>query len=606
MTDPLPPAHIDDHGLIGDLRTAALVSSTGTLAWLCYPRFDSPSVFASLLDAERGGRFELAPVGGGYVARQRYRPDTGVLVTSFFSESGVLEVTDLMPVPREARISNDRPLGQGGPNPRLVRRVRAVSGAAQVRLRCAPAFDYGRAEHHLEVQGQRATFSTPDLTLYLHASLDLSADGTAACTEFTLHEGQEASFTLSDHPRPTDVPAALRDTLAYWRGWLAQCHYTGRWREEVRRSALTLKLLTYSPTGAIVAAPTTSLPEWPGGERNWDYRYTWPRDAAFTAYALLRLGFTAEAKAFNRFILTHACGEDGSLSPLYRIDGSTDLTEQELGHLAGHAGSRPVRVGNGAAGQRQLDVYGEFIDAVYIHNKHGEPLAFDDWTRLRRLLGYVCDHWRDPDDGIWEARSGARHHVLSKVMCWVALDRGLRIAAQRGLPGDTARWQAERDAVYEDVMASGHNGDTLAFSQTYGSDLMDGANLLLPLVKFVGPRDPRWLHTLERIQQELCVGPLVYRYRLKQGAQDGLLSDEGAFLACSYWLVECLARAGRLDEARDNFEQLLALHSPLGLLSEELSPGGTALGNYPQALSHLALISAAFHLDRALDGAQLM
>lgn len=606
MSQPAPAAHIDDHGLIGDLRTAALVRVTGTLDWLCYPHFDSPSVFAALLDEEKGGAFALAPVGEGFVSRQRYHPDTAVLITSFYSGAGLVELTDFMPVPAEAHISDERPLGAGGPNPCLIRTVRAVRGPARIRLRCAPAFDYARAGHGLTVSGRQARFDGPGLSLHLHASHDLRPDGAAACAEFGLAEGEQATFVLSDDPRPPQSGPALDQTLRFWRGWLRQCRYTGRWRERVRRSAITLKLLTFAPTGAIVAAPTTSLPEWIGGERNWDYRYTWPRDAAFTAYALLRLGFTAEAKAFNGFILRHAVGPDGALQPLYRIGGSNHLAEHTLDHLAGYGGSRPVRIGNGAARQRQLDVYGAVLDALYIHNKHGEPLSYDAWTGVRRLLDYVCEHWRGPDDGIWEARSGPRQHVLSKVMCWVALDRGLRIAAQRGLPGASGRWLAERDAVYEDVMASGHAGDAQSFTQSYGQDLMDAANLLLPLVKFVGPRDPRWLHTLDRIQRDLGVGPLVYRYRLHQGALDGLSCDEGAFLACSYWLVECLARAGRLDQAHDQFEQLLALSSPLGLLSEELSPDGQALGNYPQALSHLALISAAFHLDRALDGAQLM
>ncbi len=596
-------ASIDDHGLIGDMRTAALVSTGGDVTWLCYPRFDSPSVFAALLDEQRGGRFSIAPTGD-YRERQRYVSQSCVLITAFQGEAGLLEVIDFMPVPTEARISLDQPLGVGGPPPRLTRLVRATTGTHTVSVRCQPAFDYARAGHQLHLHAGRATFEGPDLTLHLDSGAPLAADGTAAVGTFTLRAGESCCFTLSSDPAgaPQAPHDALQDTLDFWRGWLAQCTYQGRWRNHVHRSALTLKLLTYAPSGAIIAAPTTSLPERVGGERNWDYRYSWPRDAAFTVYALLRLGFRAEAKAFNHFILSQPQGAGGEvpLRTMYTISGEGDLTECTLDHLSGYRGSRPVRVGNGAAGQFQLDIFGEFLDAAYLYNKHGEPLAYDDWVRLRRILDFVSEHWRDPDDGIWEARSGQAHHVLSKVMCWVALDRGVRIARQRGLPGDTERWQRERDAVLEDVMASGHDGELNAFTQTYDSDTMDAANLLLPLVRFVGPRDPRWIATLDRIEADLATGPLVYRYRLDQGASDGLTGEEGTFLACAYWLVECLARARRVAEARDRFEHLLTLQGPLGLLSEELSPGGLPLGNYPQALSHLALISAAFHLDRAL------
>ena len=596
---------IDDYGLIGDMRTAALIGCDGSVGWLCYPRFDSPSVFADLLDPEIGGRFTVA-AEGEYRQRQRYLAESCVLITAFQGEAGLLEVIDFMPVPNEARISLDRPLGGGGPPPRLTRLIRASTGTHQVSVRCQPAFDYARASHELALEPGRAVFTAPGLTLYLDSEAPLTADGGAALSSFTLRAGESRCFTLSGDPAgaPQAPADALEDTLAFWRDWLSQCRYEGRWRHHVHRSAMTLKLLTYAPSGAILAAPTTSLPERIGGERNWDYRYSWPRDAAFTVYALLRLGFRAEAKAFNHFVLSQPrpAGEGVPLQTMYRITGEGDLTESTLDHLTGYRESRPVRIGNGAAGQFQLDIFGEFLDAAYLYNKHGEPLAYDDWLRLRDILDFVCDHWRDPDDGIWEARSGQAHHVLSKVMCWVALDRGLRIAAQRGLPGDTPRWRRERDAVLEDVMVNGHDGDLQAFTQTYGSDTMDAANLLLPLVRFVGPRDPRWTHTLDRLLAELGDGPLVYRYRLDQGASDGLTGDEGGFLACAFWMVECLARARRLPEARERFEHLLTLQGPLGLLPEELSMGGLPLGNYPQALSHLALISAAFHLDRALDG----
>ncbi|WP_027481096.1 glycoside hydrolase family 15 protein [Deinococcus pimensis] len=601
----MPYLPLEDYGLIGDMRTAALVGRHGGVDWWCYPHFDSPSVFAAILDDERGGRFLIEPATPYERSRQMYLPDTNVLSTVFLGEQGVLTVTDFMPVPEEARVSLNRPLGEGGPPPRLMRRVQAVGGPVAVRVTCRPAFDYARATHELTLDGHHAVFRSPDLTLHLHGDRPLRDAGDGGVTvEFTLREGEEARFVLgADDADETHRFGPLeRDTLAFWRSWLRGCRYDGLWREQVRRSALVLKLLTFAPTGAIVAAPTTSLPERVGGERNWDYRYMWPRDAAFTVYALLRLGFTAEAKAFNDFVEARSKeGHTGTVSPIYRIGGDGDLDEQTLGHLSGYRDSRPVRIGNGAAHQSQLDVYGELLDAIYLYNKHGEPLSYDEWTEVRRILDWVCDHWSEPDDGIWEVRSGRRPHVLSRVMCWVALERGVRIALQRGLPGPLERWREQRDLIYEEVMTRGYREELGAFTQAYDEDVMDAANLLLPLVKFVGPRDPRWLGTLDRIQKELAVGPLVFRYRLDRGAVDGLAGEEGAFLACSFWLVECLARAGRLEEARTKFDRLLSFASPLGLLSEQVSVGGLLVGNMPQALSHLAMISAAFQLDRSLS-----
>ncbi|AFZ68155.1 glycoside hydrolase family 15 protein [Deinococcus peraridilitoris] len=601
----MPYLPLEDYGLIGDMRTSALIGKNGSVDWMCYPCFDSPSIFCALLDDAKGGRFQIAPEVEVSSTRQLYLPDSNVLVTAFMCEQGILEVIDFMPVPPEARITPDRPLGVGGPPPRLVRLVRALTGELPVKASCRPAFDYARQPHALEVRGRDAEFRTPELALRLRASVDLAAEEDAAVARFTLRQGEDVSFTLGAHddPVPENLSALERDTLDFWRNWISQCQYTGRWREAVWRSALALKLLTFAPSGAIVAAPTTSLPEHVGGERNWDYRYMWPRDAAFTVYALLRLGFTAEAKAFNDFIEARSReGGSGIVRPIYRIDGGNSLDEQELPHLEGYRGSRPVRIGNGAHGQKQLDIYGELIDAIYLYNRHGEPLSYDEWCEVRAMLDWVCEHWREDDDGIWEVRSGQQPHLLSKVMCWVALERGIRIANYRGLPGQLDRWREERDTIYEEVMSRGFDPELGAFTQAYDTKLMDGANLLLPLVKFVGPRDPRWLSTLDRSLEKLAVGPLVYRYRLEDGADDGLEGEEGAFLACSFWMVECLVRAGRLEEARTKFEQLLAFSSPLGLMSEEFGQSGCLLGNMPQALSHLALISAAFHLDRALSG----
>jgi GH15 family glucan-1,4-alpha-glucosidase len=410
-----------------------------------------------------------------------------------------------------------------------------------------------------------------------------------------------------ERPAPygdADIDAAFAATVAFWRGWLRRSRYSGRWREMVHRSALTLKLLTYAPTGAIVAAPTTSLPEKVGGSRNWDYRYTWIRDAAFTLYALLRLGFTDEAGAFMSWLERRfhdaADRESGRLQVLYGVDGREDLSEEELTHLEGYLGSAPVRIGNGAADQLQLDVYGELMDSVYLCNKHGLPIYHDGWVELTRNLEWLMEHWDQPDQGIWEPRSGRRDFTYSRLMCWVAMERAIRIALQRGLPADLPRWSAERDRVYRQIIDRGWHPARRAFVQHYDSDALDASLLLMPLCKFVAPTDPRWLSTLDAISAELVSDSLVYRYQVA-ASPDGLADDEATFSMCSFWWVEALARAGRLDEARLAFEKMLTYANHVGLYAEEIGPAGEQLGNFPQAFTHLALISAAYDLDRRLD-----
>jgi GH15 family glucan-1,4-alpha-glucosidase len=398
----------------------------------------------------------------------------------------------------------------------------------------------------------------------------------------------------------------FEQTVEYWRRWLSRCTYTGRWREMVHRSVLALKLLTYEPTGAIVAAPTCSLPEGVGGERNWDYRYTWIRDAAFTLYGLLRVGFTEEAEAFMGW-LEARCRDpkpDGSLQLMYGIDGRSDLTEETLDHLNGYRGSRPVRIGNGAYDQLQLDIYGELMDAVYLFNKYGTPISYDLWIHLRKLINWVCDNWHRRDEGIWEVRSGQQHAVYSKLMCWVAVDRGLRLAEKRSFPADRERWLAVRDEIYQEIMEKGWNPERGAFVQSFGSDTLDASNLIMPLVFFVSPKDPRMLSTLDATNRSpreggLVSNSLVYRYDVEK-SEDGLMGEEGTFSLCTFWLVEALTRAGRVEEARLIFERMLGYANHLGLYAEEISPSGEALGNFPQAFTHLTLISAAFNLDRAL------
>jgi GH15 family glucan-1,4-alpha-glucosidase len=597
---------IQDYGIIGDMHSAALVGTNGSIDWLCFPHFDSPSVFAAILDDEKGGRFKIAPASEGAARKQLYWPDTNVLITRFFTPDGVGEVIDYMPVGVPEN-------GHG--YHQLVRRVRVVRGEMGFRMECSPAFDYARAEHETEVTTEGAAFRTPDLCLGLSTSVPLEQSAGSAFAEFSLEEGQAAVFVLREieaggdcdsSPSGEEEDELFRQTVEYWRRWLSKCTYTGRWREVVERSALALKLLTFEPTGAMVAAPTMGLPEGVGGERNWDYRYTWIRDAAFTLYGLLRIGFTEEAAAFMAWIEARCkdSGTGGSLQLMYGLDGRHDLTEVTLDHLDGYRGSRPVRLGNGAYDQLQLDIYGELMDAVYLYNKHGDPISYDLWTRLRTLINWVCDNWQREDEGIWEIRGGRRHFVYSKLMCWVAVDRGLRLASKRSFPADRERWLRVRDEIYEEIMDRGWSPERNAFVQSYDDDTLDASNLIMPLVFFLAPNDPRMLGTLDATNRPprdggLVANSLVYRYDVEKSA-DGLAGEEGTFSLCTFWLVEALTRAGRVDEARLMFEQMLGYANHLGLYAEEIGHSGEALGNFPQAFTHLTLISAAFNLDRAL------
>jgi GH15 family glucan-1,4-alpha-glucosidase len=593
---------IAEHGVIGDLHTVALVGTDGTIDWFCTPHFDSPSVFASLLDRRRGGHFRVAPARPGWTSKQLYLPDTNVLITRFLSPEGVAEVEDFMPVSASGERHRQR----------LIRRVIGVRGEIRMRMECEPRFDYARAEHETIPHEQGVIFRSRTLSLALAAPTALRPTRHGVRCEFTLRAGETATFVLervgdSGRPRlhPEQLTRALyEETVGFWRRWLSRSRYAGRWREMVHRSALTLKLLTFQPTGAIVAAPTTSLPEQLGGSRNWDYRYTWIRDAAFSLYGLLRLGFTEEAEAFMGWIQQRLRGRRsrgaGPLQVMYGIDGRVDLDEETLDHLDGYRGSRPVRIGNGAAGQLQLDIYGELIDSVYLFNKYGRPIYHDAWEAICRALEWLSENWDQPDEGIWEVRGGRHDFVYSRLMCWVAVERAIRIARQRGLPADLVRWLEVRDAIHRQIMDRGWNERRRAFVQHYDTDFLDASVLVMPLVKFVAPTDPRWLSTLDAISRELVSDSLVYRYNVG-ASPDGLVGEEGTFSMCSFWYVEALARAGRVDEARLAFEKMLTYGNHLGLYSEEIGPTGEQLGNFPQAFTHLALISAAFNLDRALS-----
>ena len=608
----MPYKPIEDYGMIGDMHTVALVATDGSIDWLCVPNFDSPSVFGAILDDKKGGTFKIAPVEDGIINKQFYWPETNVLVTRFLAPHGAAELTDFMPAGRA--VSGDRHFHQ------IIRRVTAVRGSLDFRMTCRPAFNYARDPHTVTIEEDGAVFVSPALSLGLAAATTLEERDGAVVSDFTLAQGESAVFVLrhlSDESgcglclSPDEGEDLFRKTVDYWHDWIGQCAYTGRWREMVHRSALALKLLTFEPTGAIVAAPTCSLPEDLGGERNWDYRYTWIRDSAFTAYAFLRLGFTDEAEAYMQFLakLCKTPGPDGGIQIMYGIDGRKTLTEESLDHLDGYMSSKPVRIGNGAYDQLQLDIYGELLDAAYLYNKYGAPISYDLWTSLRALTDWVCDNWRRRDEGVWEVRGGQQEFVYSKLMCWVALDRAIRLADKRSFPAPRDRWLSVRDEIYEDIIAKGWSEERQAFVQHYGSTSLDAANLMMGLTFFMSPADPRMLKTLDATllppeKGGLTANSLVYRYNVEE-TEDGLDGEEGTFNICTFWLVEALTRAGRhdrarLEEGRLIFERMLGFANHVGLYAEETGPHGEGLGNFPQAFTHLALISAAFNLDRAL------
>ncbi|HEX8803909.1 MAG TPA: glycoside hydrolase family 15 protein [Acidimicrobiales bacterium] len=598
-----PP--IADHGLIGDMQTAALVAADGTVDWFCCPRFDSPSVFASLLDDQRGGRFALAPVTTGHTTKQMYLPDTAILVTRFLSASGIAEIVDFMPVDRPELASDRR---------RLVRAVRGVRGEVELEARVEPRFDYGRRPHTAHVDGTTAVFESGGERLHLTSVSPLERDGDDVRSRFTVRAGETAGMVLesgvSGSPQRIgggEVLQLLLDTRSYWHRWLARCTYRGRWREAVERSAITLKLMTYAPSGGLVAAPTAGLPEQVGGSRNWDYRYTWVRDGSFSVYALLGLGFTEEAAAFGEWLrarVVEQAGErSGPLKIMYRIDGSSDLSEETLDHLDGYMGSRPVRIGNGASDQLQLDIYGEAMNSIHALDSgllRDWGVGHEGWQHIVTMIDWLCEHWHDPDEGIWETRGGRRPFVYGQVMSWVALDRAIRMATARGRPGDLGRWARERDRIHEQVMTAGWNEQLGAFVQYEGADVLDASLVLMPLLGFILPSDARWRSTMAAMDRTLLDDSLVYRYD-PAASPDGLPGSEGTFSLCTFLYVDALARSGRLDEARLTFTKMLTYANHLGLYSEEIDHTGQQVGNFPQAFTHLALIAAVLNLDARLD-----
>jgi GH15 family glucan-1,4-alpha-glucosidase len=600
---------VEEHGLVGDLQTAALIAHDGAVTWFCAPRFDSPSIFASLLDPERGGTFTIHPEATDVVCKQLYLPGTPILITRFLSERGVGEVLDFMPVTG----------GDATGRHRLVRLLRMVRGTMTFHLRCRPRFNYGRDDHEVQAYPDGAVYRSRAATLTVHwirvgaELLDyrrIERDGRDAQVSLELTEGESGGVVLetgeAGTPRVYRLPEVLElqaQTETFWRRWLDRSPYRGRWRETVQRSAMTLKLLTYAPTGAIIAAPTAGLPERTGGTRNWDYRYTWVRDASLSVLALLRLGFTQEAVGAARWLqdrVREAADNTSPLQIMYRIDGSSDLQEETLEHLVGYQDSSPVRIGNGAAGQLQLDMYGAILEAFHYGSRRNLGITHHGWQKIATLVDWLSDNWDQPDDGIWEVRANRRDHTYSRMMCWVAFDRAIRLAARLGRPADTHRWIRNRDAVYQQIIRRGYHHGRQSFVQHYGADVLDASLLTMPALGFITPTDPMWQGTLRAIDNDLVSDSLVYRYDPRT-APDGLPGNEGTFSMCTFWYIDALARSGRLDDARLTFEKMLTYSSPLGLYSEEIAPTGEQIGNYPQAFSHLSLINTALTLDRLLD-----
>lgn len=591
----LPHSSLLDYGIIGDLHSAALVSSQGSMDWLCWPRFDSPSIFAGLLDREKGGRLRVCPAGL-LQSSQEYEPRTNILRTHFVAKGGRATLEAFMPV---SEIDHHE---YGEHEVQL--RFTVQSGSVAAAIEFAPRFNYALGKTTLRSSPHGVLASCGDDRAALSTPAVLTVQDDLATAEWTGRKGDALGLTLRHDEkvvRPYDEEDSIAKhnrTAAFWEGWCARGRYEGPWRDAVLRSALTLRLLTYAPTGAMVAAATTSLPESPGGSRNWDYRFSWVRDSSFTTSVLHGLGYSREARRYVRWLrrlLRGAINNVGQLRVCYGLEGETDLPEVELRHLRGYLDSRPVRIGNEAAKQYQLDIFGSLADAIYraYHTPEGHP--DEAWRSLQAIADHVCKHWKEPDHGIWEVRAPKARYTHSALMCWVALDRATKVASARGQAEWGASWEGELKAIREAILRDGWSESKRSFVQSFGSQAIDASMLLAPIVGFLPADDPRVLGTIERVREELGSGPFIHRYK----APDGLPGQEGAFLICSFWMVEALAMAGETKEAQERFDALCRLAGPLGLFCEEVDPVSRApLGNFPQALTHLSQIQAALALER--------
>ena len=588
-----PP--IENYGVIGNLNTVALVSLGGSIDFLSYTRFDSPTIFCKLLDADKGGSFSVCPEMDNMVTKQLYLPDTNVLVTRFFAEQGIAEVIDFMPIQK-----NDKGCT-------IIRKVATIRGKIKYNMRCSPHFDYANSDHRIHEQKSAVEFipnkgDQPSFKLY--SDCPLKVERQDVTSSFTLTEGECSCIILNAKGSGEEIKESLSDyvndsyqqTIKYWQNWLASCTYNGRWREEVNRSALALKLLFSRQYGSIVAAATFSLPETIGGERNWDYRFTWIRDAAFSMHAFLELGFMEEAKAFLEWVRKQST--DKELQLMFAVDGKTDLKEYELNYLEGYKCSRPVRTGNAAHKQMQMDIYGELLETIYIYVTHGGDLTYEYWKIIVEYIDYVIDNWGKPDCSIWEVRGEEREFLFSRMMCWVAMDRAIKIAEHFSFPYDILKWRTVRDDIYYDIYNNFWNEEKQSFVQSKGSSVVDASALLMPMLNVISPFSDKWKLTMDAIDRDLRSDVLVYRYRESGDEVDGLKGKEGTFTICSFWHVECLALGGKLEEAKEHFEKMLGYASHIGLYSEQIGMRGEHLGNFPQAFTHLSLISAAVEINK--------
>lgn len=582
---------LEDYAVIGDTRTVALISRHGSIDWLCLPRFDSPACFANLLGGSENGRWRIAPRASYQSMRRQYQGETLILETEFQTSEGIAVVVDLMPIATAENRTD------------LIRIIRGIQGTVEFRSEIILRFDYGKIIPWVNRHGSGILAVAAPHAVLVQAPIPMKGEDLKTVGEFTVSAGQTITFNLvrfpshERKPEPLDPARALAETRSWWSNWSGRCRYEGRWRDAVIRSLIVIKALSFSPTGGFVAAPTTSLPEIVSGSRNWDYRFCWPRDATFTFYALQMCGYHHEAEAWNEWLFRALAGDPGQMQTVYGVGGERLLFESELSWLPGYDRSAPVRIGNAVQQQFQLDVFGEIMDSLYVARKYGLPASRKSWPLEKRIASFLENAWREPDNGIWEMRGLKRHFTHSKMMAWVAMDRAIRTMEQFGLSGPLARWRKVRDSIHQDVCERGFNTKRNSFVQHYDSEALDASLLMMPLVGFLPPDDPRITGTVAAITRELSYGGLIFRY-VEDGA-DGRPAPEGAFLPCTFWLADTLTLMDRRAEALELFERLLAIRNDVGLLAEEYDPDSSRLlGNFPQTLSHVSLINTAHNLTR--------